>query len=215
MKSEGVTKFNLKFTKTQPIDENIIKDINSWRKILYDLGLIGRDPNKYDGAGYGNISKRIVPYKFTPNKRRFVVTGTQTGGLEELTPENYSTVLEYNAESNFIISEGPIQPSSESISHGTIYNRDSSARYVFHIHSQDIWRNSEKLEIPKTKDSAEYGTPEMAREILRLFKDKNLTHRKILSMGGHEDGIIAFGRTSDEAGLILIRNYVKALELKI
>ncbi len=47
------------------------------------------------------------------------------------------------------------------------------------------------------------GTPGMALEMFRLFEEENLGDRKILAMAGHEDGIICFGGSLDEAGQVL------------
>jgi hypothetical protein len=45
----------------------------------------------------------------------------------------------------------------------------------------------------------------MAREVERLFIDADYLDTGVFAMGGHEDGVIAFGRTADEAGSVLIR----------
>jgi hypothetical protein len=45
----------------------------------------------------------------------------------------------------------------------------------------------------------------MATEVRRLFNDTDVRERKIFSMGGHEDGIVSFGTTVEEAGETLIR----------
>ena len=44
----------------------------------------------------------------------------------------------------------------------------------------------------------------MAIEIKRLFGETNLKETKILVMGGHEEGVVAFGKNIDEAGKILM-----------
>jgi L-ribulose-5-phosphate 4-epimerase len=46
---------------------------------------------------------------------------------------------------------------------------------------------------PATVSSVTYGTPEMAREVQRLFRETDLRSRKIFAMAGHRDGIIVFG----------------------
>jgi hypothetical protein len=44
----------------------------------------------------------------------------------------------------------------------------------------------------------------MAQEVERLFRETNLIEMGIFAMGGHEDGVIAFGRTADD-GCVLLR----------
>jgi len=50
-----------------------------------------------------------------------------------------------------------------------------------------------------------YGTTEMANEIKRLFIEANVKAEKIIAMAGHKEGLIAFGKTLDEAGEILLK----------
>ena len=45
----------------------------------------------------------------------------------------------------------------------------------------------------------------MAKEMLRLFKETNLARKKIILMGGHEEGIISFGKNLAEADTIVLR----------
>ncbi len=44
-----------------------------------------------------------------------------------------------------------------------------------------------------------YGTPEMAREVQRLFRETDVRARRIFAMAGHKDGIVAFGQDFREA----------------
>ena len=53
MNQEGSIKFECFWETTGPvINEKLRNEMNSWRDVLYDLGLIGAYP---DGVGYGNI----------------------------------------------------------------------------------------------------------------------------------------------------------------
>jgi hypothetical protein len=45
----------------------------------------------------------------------------------------------------------------------------------------------------------------MAREVEKLFEAVDHMEIGVFVMGGHEDGVIAFGRTVDEAGSVLVR----------
>jgi hypothetical protein len=57
----------------------------------------------------------------------------------------------------------------------------------------------------------DYGTPEMAREVKRLDQTYGLRDKGLLTMAGHEDGIVAFGRTAAEAGAALTTALARAL----
>lgn len=39
-----------------------------------------------------------------------------------------------------LVVEGPIAPSSESLTHGQLYALDRDSRFVFHVHSPELWR---------------------------------------------------------------------------
>jgi hypothetical protein len=50
----------------------------------------------------------------------------------------------------------------------------------------------------------------MAREVARLYRESPLAERQILAMAGHPDGVIAFGRSVDEAGQVLMTYLARA-----
>ena len=200
MEEEGVTKFDLRFTAGLPVPEDAITEINNWRNILWEHGLIGQDPARYGGHGFGNISQRIATEYAAIGKREFAITGTQTGHLEQLDNSHYVRVSAYNADTNQVVANGPVMPSSESMTHGVIYDLDNELRVVLHVHSPDIWKTAASENIPITRAAIEYGTPEMSREVARLFSETAVREQGIFSMGGHEDGIVAFGTSAEDAG---------------
>jgi L-ribulose-5-phosphate 4-epimerase len=193
MDEKGYLKFQCYWSKTGPVDEGLVKTINPWRNKFYDKGWIGAYPNK---IGYGNVSIRLVG-------NIFLITGTETGNLPRLTGEHYSKVVAYNLEKNAITCIGPAKASSESLSHAAIYTKNPLANAIIHIHSKKLWE-SLKNSKPTTSANIEYGTPEMAKDIIRLFKETDLAETKILVMGGHEDGIICFGSNLEEASNTLL-----------
>jgi len=211
---EGVIRFRLQFAQAPPIPGDDLCEINAWRKILYLLQLIGQGPDRYGGFGYGNISQRLEPFDAPEHQRRFIVSGTQTGGLADLTGEHYATVLECYPERNFIVAEGPSRPSSESLTHGMLYALDNSLRCVIHVHSPHIWRSAQALDIPTTREGVAQGTPEMAAETRQLFRDTAVRERLIFAMGGHEDGVVSFGQTVEEAGMVVVHYRARAFQLE-
>ena len=69
---------------------------------------------------------------------------------------------------------------------------------------------SQSLLYPRAVDVAN-GTPRMAVEVQRLFRESTLSGTGILAMGGHEDGVLAFGGSAGEAGETLVRHLARAL----
>ena len=201
---DGIIKFDLQFSPGDALSADEIADVNRYRMIMHALELIGQDPRRYAGYGFGNISVRIAPFDTPVHHRRFAITGTQTGSLADLGPEHYAIVEECEPEHNRIVATGPWKPSSESLTHGVVYDLDPEVYCVIHVHSPEIWNAAKRLQLPTTNASVPYGCPEMAAEVVRLYAETDLPERRIFSMGGHEDGIVAFGPTSDSAARTLL-----------
>ncbi len=206
---EGVIKFRFDH-QNQPIDQVIsLSSLNAWRSILFKLGLIGRDPARYGGLGYGNIS-----LKPDLNSNAFMISGTQTGHIAELSREHYCKVWNTDIERYFLQSKGLSKPSSEAITHACVYSQDASIRSVIHIHSPEIWQKTAELALPHTPSDAAYGTPQMARAVAELFQSGRLDDRQIFSMLGHQDGIVAFGDSIEHAAWLLIKALGDALRIE-
>ncbi len=185
---EGVVKYDVTFNKSKALKASVIAPIESCRARLYAMGLIGAYP---DGLGYGNISRRR-------HEGRFVITGTQTGHLPRLTPRHYAYVEACDDKNFCLTASGASRPSSEALTHGTIYRLSSDIRAVMHIHSMALWRfmlNGHYLRTAKV----EYGSAEMIEEVERIYAATDPLANPIFAMAGHEEGIICFGRNMDEA----------------
>ncbi|HYQ73271.1 MAG TPA: class II aldolase/adducin family protein, partial [Gammaproteobacteria bacterium] len=204
MGAEGVIKFDLRYRESGASAPAGLDELNAWRSRLRKLRLIGQDPQRYDGYGFGNVSVRCGAHDAAPGRRAFLISGTQTGALPELEARHYALVESYDAAANRVDAQGPVKPSSESLTHGILYDLDSRIRAVLHVHSNDIWVSADTLGIPVTDAAVPYGTPAMATEVKRLFRDSDVLRQQIFSMGGHEDGIVAFGHTVEEAGNTLL-----------
>jgi L-ribulose-5-phosphate 4-epimerase len=199
---EGVIKFNLTFRTERVVGVDVV-ELSAWRTVLKDLGLLGQAPGRYDGYGFGNISQRC--------SGGFVISGTQTGELDAVTLDDYAFCETWDLQRNAVDAQGAVKPSSESLSHASIYDVHESVTCALHAHSPDIWRNSVELGIAVTDESVAYGTPEMAKEVRRLITD--MGSPGIFSMGGHEDGIFTFGRSLADAGQLMVRELVRARAL--
>lgn len=206
--TEGVIKYQLDYTPASPLPAEQVREINAWRKILYLLQLIGQDDNRYGGYGFGNISRRL-------DGPRFVISGTQTGHLPELTAAHYATVVACDPAQNRLVGEGPVRPSAESLTHGAVYALDAGVQWVMHAHSPHIWRHAEALGIPQTAADVPYGSPELAAEVERLFRATEVAALGILAMAGHEDGIVTFGRTAEAAGAVMLTYLSRAFQLDL
>lgn len=194
---EGYIKYECIWQKTPPPDTKYLKEISHWRKKLFDINLIG--VYKDSGIGYGNISVR-----HPKNQQQFIITGTQTGRLDELESKHFSVVTSYDIDENKVHCSGLIKSSSEALTHAMIYELEGGQYHsVIHVHHYKMWKQL-KNKVPTTSDKIVYGTKDMGFEIKRLYNNGNLKTEKILVMAGHEEGIITFGNTLEESGDILL-----------
>ena len=207
---EGVIKFQMDYTAVPhslPHDAPYWLALGRWRTYCLQHGLIGQDPQRYEGYGFGNISQRVVwaGEAGEVSLRPFVISGTQTGHLPHLLPSDYALVTACYPAENRVVARGTSKPSSESMTHGMVYALQPTAQAVIHVHAPTLWHAAERLGIPHTAADVPYGTPAMAAEVARLFAQTAVAQQGIFSMAGHEDGLVVFGRDLDEAGEILGR----------
>lgn len=164
-------------------------ELNRYRRKLLRLGAIGVDAS---GIGFGNLSIRDGA---TP---RFYITGSATGGISDLSPVDYAKVIAYDFARNWLHCEGSTVASSESLTHAAVYESDPTARAVIHCHDMKVW--SALLDkAPTTPERVEYGTPEMAYAVRRLFEVTDVKRRKIFVMAAHDGGLVTFGKDVEEA----------------
>lgn len=209
-KREGVIQYQLQHTiMALPKDINV-NALNAWRSLFFKLGLIGQHENRYQGLGFGNVSQRLAA-----NDHRFIITGSQTGHLATLSRDNFAIVDKASPLDNFIESHGPAQPSSEALTHASVYQNDSQVQAVIHVHSPELWRQTIAISLPFIDEDIAYGSVAMAQTVEDYLKSGQLEGRPIFSMLGHEDGIVAFGPSLSSAASILLTHLAKALEIEL
>jgi L-ribulose-5-phosphate 4-epimerase len=197
---EGVIKYQLEHTEKSINEKFSLSEINAWRTIIFRLGLIGQDPERYDNLGFGNISQRL-----DSQSSQFIISSSQTGHIEHLSPEHYCLVVKADPRKNQIQSCGLYKPSSESLTHASIYAQDGNIQAVIHVHSPEIWNNTAALNLPHISADIPYGTVEMAIAVEQLFQSGDLQRTSLFTMLGHEDGVVSFGVNMQEAAWELIK----------
>lgn len=181
--------------KAIELPDSTFQALNQWRNKFYQLGLIGIYSN---GIGFGNIS-------CIDENGDFYISGSATGGKHSLSASDYAKITSWNFEENELSCIGQTKASSESLSHAAIYESSDTIKAVIHIHSKKMWlENLTKL--PTTKSDVAYGTPEMAYAIEDIASSAKPANKGIIVMGGHEEGILAYGQTLGEAGQFLLKN---------
>ncbi len=202
--SEGVIKYRLDFKASEPVQQDL-SELNYWRSIMYGLGLIGQQEDRYLGYGFGNLSQRCVE-----KTEQFIISASQTGSVPKLNASHYTLVEAFDIASNRIQASGCLPPSSEALSHAMIYQLNPAIQSVFHIHDPLLWQFGLQHGYPTTAADVEYGTVKMAQEVQRLYQHSKLIECDTLIMGGHEDGVILFGDSIQHSGMRLIQLWVAA-----
>jgi len=197
--SEGYVKYQCHWIRSSPLPAQDLFDINACRDKLFRLGLIGAYEH---GVGFGNISIRIG------QSEQFIISGTQTGHIPSLQEQHYARVIDVDFNQNVLTCEGPIQASSESMTHAALYIINKDINAVIHIHHPYLWKKMINI-LPTTQPGVSYGTTEMAKEIVRLYKERYLEEKKIIVMSGHQDGIISFGKDLYEAKRMIISTWTQ------
>ena len=197
MIDEGYIKYRCFWQEVPAIAPAEIVELNRWRTKLYQLGLIGEYDN---GIGFGNISIRLN------GSSQLIISGTQTGGVANLTTQHYSKVTDFDWQKNYVTCQGLTKASSETLTHGAIYVAEPSVNAVVHVHHGQLWH---KLldRFPTTNPDCAYGTPEMAEEIVRLCQQSSTQQQKIIIMSGHEEGILTFGESLAEASNVMLHHF--------
>ncbi len=181
--ADGVVKFRAEH-KSRPLDAvetGLAACLNNARRDLHQAGLIGVTE---EGIGYGNISARL-------GADSFLVTGTATGRERELSPAFFTVVGQCIPEENTVCSEGPVKPSSESMTHAAVYAARSCLQSVIHIHCRPLFRALMESDVPRTPEGVPYGTPDMARAVGELAHA--LGDEGLFVTPGHEDGVLPTG----------------------
>jgi ribulose-5-phosphate 4-epimerase/fuculose-1-phosphate aldolase len=207
---EGVIKFAMQFEEAPPPDPRLLALLNAWRTVLHRLSLTACEAGRYDGLAYGNLSMRVFGEQVADQNPLFLISGTQTGGLAELSAEHYCWVVDYSLRSNWLHAIGPIGPSSEALTHAAVYDAEPTVNCAIHVHCPEIWLAAQRLEIPVVAADIPYGTPEMALAIAALVRRHPSA---IVAMRGHQDGIISYGPSIEETAVNLIRMLARAFEL--
>ena len=187
---EGYIKYQSFWTRAPIPNASAAEVLDTWRRPLFDAGLIGQY-EEY-GIGFGNISIRCG------GPGEFLISGTQTGHLAETDKTHYSLVTSWSVHVNRVCCVGKVQASSEAMTHAAIYQLDLKIGAIVHVHSGELWhRHLGRL--PTTNPEVAYGTPEMANEFRRLYRDTDFRKTKLAVMAGHEEGLLSFGTTLEEA----------------
>jgi L-ribulose-5-phosphate 4-epimerase len=182
---EGVTKFDVTHTHAACVGAPIAA-FASARARMTALCVVGADPTRYDGVGFGNLSVRAP-------RGGFWITGTQTGHVASFGTAHVCLVDHATPAQNAVHSRGPCRPSSEAMTHAVVYACLPEVGAVIHGHDSVLWASGM---LPATPAHVQYGTPEMADAVRALV---TRTSVRAFAMAGHEDGVVVMDATLEAA----------------
>jgi ribulose-5-phosphate 4-epimerase/fuculose-1-phosphate aldolase len=186
-------------------DPALLAALSGWREVFKRLGLLGQDPARYGGQGFGNVSGR------DPQRpREFVITASQTGATPGLTDDDLVRITHSNPVRFWVDAVGHRPPSSETLTHAVIYQADPAVGWVFHVHCPDIWQRAAELALPLTAEDVPYGSPAMAEAVSQLLSQHQAGPAVFVTLG-HQDGVFACGADADQAGGALLSLLARAL----
>jgi ribulose-5-phosphate 4-epimerase/fuculose-1-phosphate aldolase len=84
------------------------------------------------------------------------------------------------------------------MTHAAIYALGNAIGAVVHVHSAELWQRY-LGKLPTTDADVPYGTPDMARELDRLYRLEGFKEAGVAVLAGHDEGLISFGTTLEEA----------------
>ncbi len=209
--AEGAIRFAyaLKPPEGSVVSSELFGRIQAWRQILIRLALVGQSPGRYQGLGFGNLSARDPE-----QPEEFVITASQTGGIDRLAEEDLTRVIGCNLDRFWVDAQGEQPPSSETLTHAMIYAADPRIEWVFHCHSPELWRSAGALALPCTAKDVDYGSPEMVLAVAELLGSHHSRPLVFASLG-HRDGIFSCGGTARDTGGLLVSYLARALEIDV
>jgi len=191
---EGKIRFNSVFISDKIPSDAKNMELKEWSEKFQKNGLTPEVEGNYTG----NLSFR--------SKEGFVITASGLKNKENLTDACFVYVKDYNKKTNTFYVEGKNKPSSESVMHDLIYKTCEDINAVFHGHNDLIVKNSEKLKLPITEKEYEWGTIQLATEVLKVLDDN-----KLIVLKNH--GFVSLGKTMKEAGELALVTLTQSSKL--
>jgi len=198
---EGVVQFRYELqtpNADDSLDRNLLNRLERWRVALLEAGLIGRDPERYQGYAFGNLSAR------DPERPpRFVITASQRTDAARFDPHDWVRIDAFDLDAFSVVASGHRAPSSESLTHAMVYSVAAHVRCVLHVHSPAIWSHGATLGLPATGAATPYGSHALARDVEHILE----AHHDlpiVFTTPGHEDGVFACGTDLDATGEMLL-----------
>ena len=190
--AEGVIRYRYRLTSA-PLDAPVDTFAAIHAKGLAD-GWLGRDPERYEGLAYGNLS--------LGDPAGFWVTASQRIDRTELHAEDL-VYMPFEHDRGVALAVGSHPPSSEALTHAAVHRAAREAvpgiqLAVVHGHDADLWAQGDALGWSRTSPRAGNGSLLMASSVGSAVSAA--PQGGALTMPGHQDGILLWGPDFTEIG---------------
>lgn len=179
IETEGVIQFAYTLQAPAPNDAPPpIEGLEALAKPFRHAGFLGRDPLRYGGLAFGNVSRR--------ESAGYWITASQRMDQCPLAREDLCFVAEVACVGT-LRARGTRPPSSESLVHSAVYGSAREARVVVHGHHAGLWNAHAALGLAATPEEARNGTQALAAAVHAACAGQP---SGCLAMAGHEDGML-------------------------
>lgn len=206
-----------------------LAELNGWRSLLQRVGVIGSplqigqeqigqeqigqeqiggQKDQGESFGFGSLS-----FRHPENPDQFFITATHTGGLAGIDDQQVVLITRCNLERFWVDAVGDQPPSSETLTHGMLYQADPRVHWVVHGRCAEIWQHHQALNLLSTAPDVAVGTAAMGSAVAGLL---NLNQSRPLAFVtlGHDDGVFACGATIRDASNLLVNLLARALVMQ-
>jgi hypothetical protein len=187
--AEGVIRFRYTLAEPQLVDTPPVATLRWAQGRGRLLGVLGRDPERYEGLAFGNLSLRAA------DGEGFWITASQRIDVDALAREDLVRVVKVTADGQ-VEARGTRPPSSETLTHGAVHSaRKKGALVVFHGHSPRLWHTPPEG-WGETPAEAANGTRALADAVDAAVRES--PEAGALVLRGHEDGILLWAADFSE-----------------
>lgn len=193
-------------------------ELIAWRELFMRQELVGRDPLRYSGLAYGNLSTRLAATRqgahATSEARDglFIISASQSDHRDHNDPAAWTTIDRIDLKRFWTEGRGTWPPSRHTMTHAAIYAAEPKAKFVFQVHSPEIWRNAGALLLPAIPSRVATGSADMIQAVIDLLA-ANMSRPLVFVCASEPDCVIALGPTARDAGGLLISYLGRALTL--
>ncbi len=153
-------KFETVFISNEQPSHPHLSELMHWCSVFHQKDLA---PAHESGTA-GNLSFRL-----RQGENAFCITAAGLTAKCKLTEGDFVVVESCDIKAKKVFVRGTRQPSSESMMHFVIYKTLPHINAVFHGHHQGLLDKAEKLNIPVTNKSCEYGSVDLIDNIIPLL----------------------------------------------